>query len=70
MLQNKKRVIDIEDNATAQLGGVITEYALVKPNYYILKYTGRPMMTTEVYDAIKLILTDKAPQRQVLMLGA
>jgi 2-oxoglutarate ferredoxin oxidoreductase subunit alpha len=70
MLQNKKRVIDIEDNATAQLAGVITEYALVKPNYYILKYTGRPMMTTEVYDAIKLILTDKAPQRQVLMLGA
>ncbi len=70
MLQNKKRVIDVEDNATAQLGGVITEYALVKPNYYILKYTGRPMMTTEVYDAIKLIITDKAPQRQVLMLGA
>jgi len=70
MLQNKKRIIDIEDNATAQLGGVITEHALVKPNYYILKYTGRPMMTTEVYHAIKLILTDKAAQRQVLMLGA
>ncbi len=70
MLQNKKRVIDIEDNATAQLGGIITEYALVKPNYYILKYTGRPMMTTEVYEAIKLILMDKAAERQVLMLGA
>jgi len=70
MLQNKKRVIDIEDNATAQLAGVITEHALVKPNYYILKYTGRPMMTTEVYAAMKLILTDKAPQRQVLMNGA
>ena len=70
MLQNKKRVIDIEDNATAQLGGVITEHALVKPNYYILKYTGRPMMTTEVYEAIKAILTDKAAERQVLMLGA
>ncbi len=70
MLQNKKRVIDIEDNATAQLGGVITEQALVKPNFYILKYTGRPMMTTEVYQAIKNILTDKATERQVLMLGA
>jgi 2-oxoglutarate ferredoxin oxidoreductase subunit alpha len=70
MLQNKKRIIDIEDNATAQLGGIITEHALVKPNYYILKYTGRPMMTNEVYQAIKLILTDKATQRQVLMLGA
>jgi 2-oxoglutarate ferredoxin oxidoreductase subunit alpha len=70
MLQNKKRIIDVEDNATAQLGGIITEHALVKPNYYILKYTGRPMMTNEVYDAIKLILTGKAAERQVLMLGA
>jgi 2-oxoglutarate/2-oxoacid ferredoxin oxidoreductase subunit alpha len=70
MLQNKKRVIDIEDNATAQLAGLITEHALVKPNYYILKYTGRPMMTTEVYDSLKAVLQDKAPQKQVLTLGA
>jgi len=71
MLQNKKRVIDVEENITAQLGGVITEKALVKPNYYILKYTGRPMTTTEVYQALKLILTDNAtPERQVLMNGA
>ena len=70
MLQNKKRVIDIEDNWTAQLGGVITEHALVKPNYYILKYTGRPMMTTEVYQALKAVLNNSAPERQVLMLGA
>lgn len=69
-LQNKKRVIDIEDNYTAQLASIITEKALVKPNYYILKYTGRPMMTTEVYKALKLILKDEAPQRQVLTHGA
>ena len=70
MLEGKKRIIDIEDNITAQLGGIITQYTTVKPNFYILKYTGRPMMTTEVYQAIKAILTDKAPERQVLMLGA
>jgi 2-oxoglutarate ferredoxin oxidoreductase subunit alpha len=70
MLQNKKRVIDIEDNHSAQLGGIIAEQAQIKPNYYILKYTGRPMMTTEVYQAIKAILMDKADERQVLMLGA
>jgi 2-oxoglutarate ferredoxin oxidoreductase subunit alpha len=70
MLQNKKRVIDIEDNYTAQLASIITEKALVKPNYYVLKYTGRPMTTTEVYNAIKLILNDKAPSRQVLTNGA
>ncbi len=70
MLQGKKRIIDIEENITAQLGGVITQYTTIKPNYYILKYTGRPMMTTEVYQAIKAVLTDKAPERQVLILGA
>jgi len=70
MLQGKKRIIDVEDNITAQLGGIITQYTAIKPNYYILKYTGRPMMTTEVYQAIKAVLTDKAPERQVLMLGA
>jgi 2-oxoglutarate/2-oxoacid ferredoxin oxidoreductase subunit alpha len=69
-LTAKKRIIDVEDNATAQLGGIITEHTTIKPTHYILKYTGRPMMTTEVYDAIKNILTDKAAERQVLMLGA
>ena len=70
MLQGKKRVIDVEDNITAQLGGIITQYTSIRPNFYVLKYTGRPMMTTEVYQAIKSILTDKAPERQVLMLGS
>ena len=32
MLESKKRIIDIEDNATAQLGGVITEHTSIKPN--------------------------------------
>jgi len=70
MLEGKKRIIDVEDNATAQLGGVITEHTSIKPTHYILKYTGRPMMTTEVYDAIKNILTDQAAERQVLVHGA
>ncbi len=70
MLQGKKRIIDVEDNFTAQLGGIITQYTSIKPNFYVLKYTGRPMMTTEVYQAIKAILTDKAPETQVLMLGS
>ncbi|MGA2682517.1 MAG: 2-oxoacid:ferredoxin oxidoreductase subunit alpha [Candidatus Bathyarchaeia archaeon] len=70
MLQGKKRIIDVEDNYTAQLGGIITECTTIKPNFYVLKYTGRPMMTTEVYQALKTILTDIAPERQVLMLGS
>jgi 2-oxoglutarate ferredoxin oxidoreductase subunit alpha len=70
MLQGKKRIIDVEDNFTAQLGGIITEKTAIKPNFYVLKYTGRPMMTTEVYEALKAILTGKAQEREVLTLGA
>ncbi len=70
LLLGKKRIIDVEDNHNAQLGGVITEHTEIKPTHYVLKYTGRPMMTTEVYQALKAIVTNQAAQRQVLMLGA
>ncbi len=69
-LEGKKLIIDIEDNYTGQLGEVIREKTGIAPNFHILKYTGRPMTTTEVYDAIKAILTGKASQRQVLMYGS
>jgi len=39
-------------------------------SFYVLKWNGRPMTTTEVYDAIKLILLDKAPKRHVLTYGS
>jgi 2-oxoglutarate ferredoxin oxidoreductase subunit alpha len=71
LLEGKKRIIDVEDNHNAQLAGVITENTQIKPTHCILKYTGRPMMTTEVYGALKKILTNPdAPTREVLMLGA
>ena len=69
MLEGKKRIIDIEDNYGGQLGQVIKEKTGIAPNFHILKYTGRPMTTTEVYDALKLILSGKATERQVLMYG-
>ena len=70
LLVGKKRIVDVEDNATAQLAGVIAENTTIKPTHYILKYTGRPMMVTEVYGALKDILDNKAAERQVLTLGA
>ena len=70
MLIGKKRIIDVEDNITAQLGGIITQYTTIKPNFYVLKYTGRPVTTTEVYVALKNILTGKAAEKQVLSYGS
>jgi 2-oxoglutarate ferredoxin oxidoreductase subunit alpha len=69
-LEGKKRIIDVEDNYAGQLGGIIKEKTGLAPNFYILKYTGRPMTTTEVCNALKAILTGKAPEREVLTFGS
>ena len=70
MLQGAQKIIDVEMNYSGQLGGIIREKTGISMNFYILKWNGRPMTTTEVYDAIKLILFDKAPKRQVLTYGS
>ncbi len=68
-LKGRKRIIDVEDNYTGQLGGIITEKTSISPTHFVLKYTGRPTSTTEVYDALKAILIGKAGERTVLMFG-
>jgi 2-oxoglutarate ferredoxin oxidoreductase subunit alpha len=69
VLAGKKRIIDVEDNYSGQLGGVIREKTGINPNYHVLKYSGRPTSTTEVYEALKAILTGQATERTVLMFG-
>lgn len=64
------KVIDVEGNYLGQLAGVIKEQTGVSAGYYLLKYTGRPMTTTEVYDGLKNILLGQAPVRQVLRYGS
>jgi len=66
----KKKVIDVEMNYSGQLGGIIKEKTGIPMDFHILKYNGRPMTTTEVHDALKLILTGKAPEREVLNYGS
>jgi 2-oxoglutarate ferredoxin oxidoreductase subunit alpha len=70
VLTGKKRIIDVEDNYTGQLGGIIKEKTGIAPNFHILKYTGRPATTTEIYSALKAILIGKASEREVLMFGS
>lgn len=57
-------------NYSGQLGGIIREKTEIPMDFQILKYNGRPMTTTEVYKALKLVLLDKAPKRQVLTYGS
>jgi 2-oxoglutarate ferredoxin oxidoreductase subunit alpha len=64
---NKK--IIVEGNSTAQLAGIITEKTGINMDFFVLKWNGRPMSSDEIYEALKLIMQDKAPVRQVLAHG-
>jgi 2-oxoglutarate ferredoxin oxidoreductase subunit alpha len=69
-LKTARKVIDVEGNYLGQLGGLLKEETGVQVNYYILKYTGRPITTTEVYAALKNVLRGQATERQVLTYGS
>lgn len=65
---DKDKVIAIEHNYLAQAGKIITYNIGVKLRKFILKYTGRPMYTHEVVEAINQIL--KGEDKVVLTYGA
>jgi len=68
-LGGAEKIIDVEMNYSGQLGGMIREATGIPMGFHVLKWNGRPMTTTEVYEALKLILLDKAQKRQVLNYG-
>jgi len=70
VLARAKKKIIIEGNYLAQLAGIIREQTGIVMDYYVLKWSGRPMYVDEVYEAVKSIMQDKAPKRQVLTHGA
>ncbi len=70
LLKDTKIIIDVEANQAAQLGSLLNEHLDKKVDYYILKYTGRPMTSTEIYESLKKILQTKAEKIQVLTYGA
>ena len=70
LLNDSSIIVDIEANQNGQLGSLLRQNLLRDPDYYILKYTGRPMTCTEICDSLKKILEDKAEKTQVLTYGA
>ncbi len=70
ILRKAKTKITVEMNYSGQLASMIREKAGVQMDYYILKYNGRPITTTEVYEALRKILRGEAPRRQVLTYGS
>ena len=70
LLQNAKIIVDIEANQSGQLGKLFGQNILREVDYYILKYTGRAITCTEIYDSLKKILSNTAQKREVLFHGA
>jgi len=70
LLKDTKTIIDIEANYSGQLGKLFKQNIQRDIDYFILKYSGRAMTSTEVYDSLKKIVENKADKREVLMHGA
>ncbi len=70
LLKDTKTIIDIESNHSGQLGKLFKQNILQDIDYYILKYTGRGMTCTEIYDSLKKIVENRANKREILSHGA
>ena len=70
LLKDVKTIIDVEANHTGQLGTLFKQNLGKDVDYFILKYTGRSMTSTEIYDSLKKILGNKAKKREILTHGA
>ena len=65
-LTHAKLVIDVEMNYSSQLGSLVQQNTGREIDYKIVKYNGRPMSTTEIYMALKSILSGSNERRIVL----
>ena len=70
LLKDAQIIIDVEANYSAQLGKIFKQNLLKDIDYFILKYTGRGMTSTEIYDSLKRIVANKSNKREVLNHGA
>jgi 2-oxoglutarate/2-oxoacid ferredoxin oxidoreductase subunit alpha len=69
LIDGSKILVDVEMNYSSQLASLIHQHMKRKIDYSIVKYNGRPMSSSEIYNALKLITTGNAPRRQVLEYG-
>ena len=69
MLQGTKILIDIEMNYSSQLGLILRQHTNHNIDYKIVKYNGRSMSSSEIYNTIMSIISGDAPRRIVLEHG-
>lgn len=62
-------LVDIEMNYSSQLGILFEQNLHRKIDYRIVKYNGRPMSSSEIYNALLRIYSGDAPRRIILEHG-
>ena len=70
LLKGAETIINIEANYSGQMGQIFRQNVLRDIDYNILKYTGRGMTSTEIYDSLRRIVEGTADKREVLSYGA
>jgi 2-oxoglutarate ferredoxin oxidoreductase subunit alpha len=70
LIDGYKPLVDIEMNYSAQLASLMNKNLNVRIDYLIVKYNGRPMSSTEIYDALERIISGNTPRRIILERGA
>ena len=65
-LMDTKLVIDVEMNYSSQLGSLVQQNTGREIDNRIVKYNGRPISSTEIYIALKTILSGSNERRIVL----
>jgi len=70
LLSPARTIVDVEANHSGQLGKILKQSTGRDADFYVLKYTGRAITSTEVYDSLKRIIQGGAKKREVLMHGA
>ena len=69
MIGNGGILIDVEMNYTSQLAIIFEQNIGRKLDYRIVKYNGRPMSSSEIYNALLRIHSGDAPRRIILEHG-
>ncbi|MEM4612026.1 MAG: 2-oxoacid:ferredoxin oxidoreductase subunit alpha [Candidatus Nitrosocaldus sp.] len=67
LLEGTRLLIDVEMNYSAQLARLLRANIQRDPDYHVVKYNGRPMSSSEVYEALKGIIKGSIKGKRVVL---
>lgn len=67
VLSRAKRKIGIEMNYSGQFAKLVRQNTSIAMDHIVVKYNGRPISRDEVYESVKMIMTNPQSPRKVVM---